>query len=394
MQPFAGVKVIDMTHVLAGPFCAYQLSVMGADVIKIENPKEGDMVRPSGSVKAFNKEGLGTAFITQNSNKRAITLDIKTAKGQAILKRLWAISDVFIENYRAGALPKLGLGYEDAVKVNPRIIYCSMTGFGQTGPKAQNTAYDNVIQAYSGLMTTTGRPGDKPLKVGPPVLDYGSGIMAAYAISCALFQRTRTGKSQYIDVAMMDAAFMLMSSTVTDYLNGGGAPKLMGNGSDNAGYACYDAKDGMVAIGGWTVSQQNRMWKVLGFAEGKARTLEDIQHAHDEQEKVLAAHFKTLNCDDLVVLFHKSGLPAEKVQTLADALASPQAKSRSVIHRHPEIPGLGKNIAVPVAAFTYAHGGPAVHSPPPRHGQHTDDVLSGLGYDAAGIAELRKEGVV
>ncbi|MFN0041758.1 MAG: CaiB/BaiF CoA transferase family protein [Alphaproteobacteria bacterium] len=394
MQPFAGVKVIDMTHVLAGPFCAYQLSVMGADVIKVENPKEGDMVRPSGSVKAFNKEGLGTAFITQNSNKRAITLDIKTAKGQAILKRLWAISDVFIENYRAGALPKLGLGYEDAVKVNPRIIYCSMTGFGQTGPKAGNTAYDNVIQAYSGLMTTTGRPGDKPLKVGPPVLDYGSGIMAAYAISCALFQRTRTGKSQHIDVAMMDAAFMLMSSTVTDYLNGGGAPKLMGNGSDNAGYACYEAKDGMVAIGGWTVNQQNRMWKVLGFAEGKARTLEDIQGAHDEQEKVLAAHFKTLPCDELVVLFHKSGLPAEKVQTLADALASPQAQSRSVIHRHAEIPGLGKNVAVPVAAFTYAHGGPAVHSPPPRHGQHTDDVLSSLGYDAAGIAELRKEGVV
>lgn len=394
MQPFAGVKVIDMTHVLAGPFCAYQLSVMGADVIKVESPKEGDMVRPSGSVKAFNKEGLGTAFITQNSNKRAITLDIKTAKGQAILKRLWAISDVFIENYRAGALPKLGLGYEDAVKVNPRIVYCSMTGFGQTGPKAANTAYDNVIQAYSGLMTTTGRPGDKPLKVGPPVLDYGSGIMAAFAISCALFQRTRTGKSQHIDVAMMDAAFMLMSSTVTDYLNGGGEPKLMGNGSDNAGYACYDAKDGMVAIGGWTVSQQNRMWKILGFAEGQARTLEDIQRAHDEQKKVLAAHFKTLPCDDLVALFHKSGLPAEKVQTLADALASPQAKSRSVIHRHPEIPGLGKNIAVPVAAFTFAHGGPAVHSPPPRHGQHTDDVLSGLGYDAAGIAELRKEGVV
>ena len=394
MQPFAGVKVIDMTHVLAGPFCAYQLSVMGADVIKVEPPHDTDMVRPSGSVKAFNKEGMGTAFITQNSNKRAITLDIKTEKGKAILKRLWAISDVFIENFRAGALAKQGLGYEDAVKVNPRIIYCSMTGFGQTGPKAGHTAYDNVIQACSGLMTTTGRPGDKPLKVGPPVLDYGSGIMAAYAISCALFQRTRTGKSQHIDVAMMDAAFMLMSSTVTDFLNGGGAPKLLGNDSDNAGYACYDAKDGMVAIGGWTVSQQNRMWKVLGFPEGKAKSLEDIQHAHDDQKKVLEAHFKTLSCDALVALFHKSGLPAEKVVTLEQALASPQAKARRVIHRHAEVPGLGKDIAVPVAAFQYAHGGPAVHSPPPRHGQHTDDVLGSLGYDAGAIAELRKEGVV
>ncbi|MFO0996352.1 MAG: CaiB/BaiF CoA-transferase family protein [Alphaproteobacteria bacterium] len=395
MQPFQGVKVIDMTHVLAGPFCAYQLSVMGADVIKIEQPGEGDMVREAGSVRERNRTLMGNGYLTQNSNKRAMTLNLKSEKGREILKRLAAVSDVLIENYRAGALGALGLGYDDLSKINPRLIYCSMTGFGQKGPKAGHTAYDNVIQALSGMMTTTGFAGSAPVKVGPPVLDYGSGTMAAYAVACALFQRSRTGKGQHIDVSMLDSALMLMASTVTDYLNGGQAPTLSGNDSENAGYACYDTKDGMLMIGAWTVRQQARMWQALGRPDmAQAASLEEINDRHDEQAKVLGEIFKTKTADEWVALFHKAGLPAERVHTLPEALAQAQLKHRAVIHTHGEVPGVGKNVTVPVAAFTYAHGGPSVRTPPPKHGQHTEEVLGELGFQGDQIAEMRSAGIV
>jgi crotonobetainyl-CoA:carnitine CoA-transferase CaiB-like acyl-CoA transferase len=395
MQPFQGIKVIDMTHVLAGPFCAYQLSVMGADVIKIEQPGEGDMVREAGSIRELNRNGMGINYLTQNSNKRAMTLNLKSAEGREILKRLVAVSDVLIENYRAGAMAALGLGYDDLAKINPRLIYCSMTGFGQKGPKAGHTAYDNVIQALSGMMTTTGYAGNPPVKVGPPVLDYGSGAMAAYAVSCALFQRTRTGKGQHVDVSMLDSALMLMSSSVADYLNSGKAPKLWGNDSDNAGYACYDTKDGMLMIGAWTVRQQVRMWQTLGRPDmAQIANLEEINERHDEQAKVLGDLLKTKTADQWVEIFHKAGLPAERVHTVPEALAHAQLQHRAVIHTHAEVPGVGKDIKVPVAAFTYAHGGPSVRTPPPKHGQHTDDVLGELGFHKEEITAMRSAGVV
>lgn len=396
MQPFSGVTVLDLTHVLAGPFCTYQLSVMGADVIKIEPPKEPDMVRPAGAVPEYNDAGLGLMYLTQNANKRAITLDIKTPKGQAILKRLAATADVLVENYRGGALAKLGLGYEDLAKINPRLIYCSMTGFGQTGPKGGQTAYDNVIQATSGLMTLSGEPGAKPYKVGPPVLDYGSGAMAAYGIACALFQRMRTGKGQRIDASMLDSCIMLMASTVIDYMNGGGVPALSGNDSPNAGYSCYETKDGLLMIGAYTTSQHRRLWKALGKPEmgDNLTCLNDIDAAHDHHGETLREILKAKTADEWAKELRAAGLPAERVLRLDEAMAQEQLKHRGVFHTIPKMPGLDKDITVPVAAFTYAHGGPSVRSAPPKLGQHTDDVLGGLGYGAEEIAALRKEGVV
>ncbi|MGE0095156.1 MAG: CaiB/BaiF CoA transferase family protein [Alphaproteobacteria bacterium] len=396
MQPFSGVKVLDLTHVLAGPFCTYQLSVMGADVIKIEPPKEPDMVRPAGGVADFNKAGMGLSYLTQNANKRAITLDIKTPKGQAILKRLAATADVLVENYRAGALAKLGLGYDDLSKLNPRLIYCSMTGFGQTGPKGGQTAYDNVIQAASGLMTLSGEPGTKPYKVGPPVLDYGSGAMAAYAVACALFQRTRTGKGQRIDASMLDSAIMLMASTVIDYMNGGGMPKLSGNDSPNAGYSCYETKDGLLMIGAYTTGQHARLWKALGKPEmgGNLKGLTDIDAAHDSHAEALKDILKTKTADEWAKQLRAAGLPAERVLKLDEAMAQEQLKHRGVFHTIPKMPGLEKDITVPVASFTYAHGGPSIRSAPPKFGEHTDEVLGGLGYGAEDIKALRKEGIV
>jgi crotonobetainyl-CoA:carnitine CoA-transferase CaiB-like acyl-CoA transferase len=396
MQPFTGIRIIDLTHVLAGPFSAYQLAILGADVIKIEPPDEPDVARPVGGVIGFNRAGMGTSFLTQNSNKRAITLNLKTEQGREIFRKLVTKADVVIENYRAGALEELELGYTDLSKINPSVIYCSMTGFGQQGPKRGHTAYDNVIQAISGLMTTTGPIGAQvPLKVGPPVLDYFSGTMAALAISSALFQRLRTGAGQRIDVSMFDSAIMLMAWTVTDFLNGGGVPQLWGNDSENAGYACYETKDGLLMIGAEAPRQQRRMWKLLGRQDlAIDATFEDVLAKRTEHAAILRQIFKQKTADEWAKMFHDAGLPAERVRSLKEALSHEQLSHRGLLHKHESIASLGCDITVPVTAFTFEHDGPTVTTPPPLHGQHTDEVLLELGCSKSQVTALRKEGVI
>ena len=184
-RPFEGIRIIDITHVLAGPFAAYQLGLMGADVIKVEHPDEPDQSRDSGSDNDLNHANMGTGFLTQGSNKRAITLNLKTEQGREILKNLVATADVLVENYRPGAFEALGLGYEDLRKINPKLIYASFSAFGQGGPRRQQTAYDHVIQSTSGIMAMTGTPAANPIKIGAPAIDYATGTMGAYALSAA-----------------------------------------------------------------------------------------------------------------------------------------------------------------------------------------------------------------
>ena len=211
-RPFEGIRIIDITHVLAGPFAAYQLGLMGADVIKVEHPDDPDQSRDSGSDNDLNHADMGTGFLTQGSNKRAITLNLKTEQGREILKKLVATADVLVENYRPGAFEALGLGYEDLRKINPKLIYASFSAFGQGGPRREQTAYDHVIQSTSGIMAMTGTPEVNPIKIGAPAIDYATGTMGAYALSAALFQRERTGQGQRIDMAMLDVAMILMAS--------------------------------------------------------------------------------------------------------------------------------------------------------------------------------------
>src|SRR5947207_753610 len=205
-RPFEGIRVIDVTHVLAGPFSAYQLAVLGADVIKVDDPNDPDQSRSSGTDNKLNHAQMGTGFLTQASNKRAITLDLKTERGREILKKLVATADVLVENYRPGAFEALGLGYDDLRKINPRLIYASFSAFGHGGPRREQTAYDHVIQSTSGIMAMTGTPLANPVKIGAPAIDYATGTMGAYALSAALFQRERTGQGQRVDMAMLDVA--------------------------------------------------------------------------------------------------------------------------------------------------------------------------------------------
>jgi crotonobetainyl-CoA:carnitine CoA-transferase CaiB-like acyl-CoA transferase len=393
-RPFEGIRIIDITHVLAGPFAAYQLAVLGADVIKIEHPDEPDQSRESGTDRVLNRRNMGTGFLTQGSNKRSITLDLKAEEGRAILKKLIAGADVLVQNYRPGAFEALGLGYEALLAINPRLIYCSISAFGQDGVRREQTAYDHVIQATSGIMASTGTEEVNPIKIGAPAVDYATGTMGAFALAAALFQRERTGKGQHIDLAMLGVAMMMQASLLTGYFRNGSEPKPHGNKQPFATNSAYDAKQGMVMIGASNIRQQARFWSAVG-REDMIKTDNESRVEHREAEAaVIADIIKTKTADEWEVYFQARHVPAARVRTMAEALADPHFETRGVFHHFESIPGIDGPVGVPLAAFKFAHGGPSIEQPPHEMGQDTNAVLTELGYDKVAIARLREAKIV
>jgi len=386
-RPFEGIRVIDVTHVLAGPFAAYQLGVLGADVIKVEHPDEPDQSRGAGTDKALNRRNMGTSFLTQASNKRSITLDLKTEADREILKKLVRTADVFVENYRPGALEALGLGYEALAAINPRLIYASFSAFGQTGPRREQTAYDHVIQATSGIMAMTGTKEVHPIKFGSPAVDYATGMTGAFALASALFQRERTGRGQRIDMAMLDVAMILMSSHLTGYLRNGVHPKPSGNQHPHATNSAYATKDGMVMLGASNLRQQRRLWTVLERPDMIKRTNDERDEDRDREAAVLTQIMATRTADEWEKFLQARHVPAAHVRSMGEALADPQIATRGVVHRHETAPGMEGGFGVPLAAFTFAHGGPRIDTPPPLLGQHNDEIFAEIG---ARRADARK----
>jgi crotonobetainyl-CoA:carnitine CoA-transferase CaiB-like acyl-CoA transferase len=378
-RPFEGIRVIDLTHVLAGPFATYQLAVLGADVIKVEHPDEPDQSRGNGTDKALNDAQLGTAFLAQGSNKRAITLDLKTERDRTILKKLAATADVFVENYRPGALDALGLGYDALSALNPRLIYASFSAFGSTGPKRERTAYDHVIQATSGIMAMTGTEECHPVMFGAPAIDYATGTTGAFALAAALFQRIHTGRGQRIDMAMTDVAMMLMSSHLAGYLRNGVHPKPHGNRHPAATNGAYQTRDGLLMLGASNLRQQRRLWTVLERPDMIKRTNAERMQDHARETAVLTEILKTRAADEWEEFFQARHVPAARVRTMGDAVADPQTASRGVIHHHAGAPGVDGGFGVPVAAFAFAHGGPRIDTPPPGIGQHNEEIFAELG---------------
>jgi crotonobetainyl-CoA:carnitine CoA-transferase CaiB-like acyl-CoA transferase len=393
-RPFEGIRIIDITHVLAGPFAAYQLGLLGADVIKVEDPNDPDQSRDSGTDNELNHAGMGTGFLTQGSNKRAITLDLKTEQGREILKRLVATADVLVENYRPGAFEALGLGYEDLRRINPKLIYASFSAFGQNGPKRSRTAYDHVIQSTSGIMAMTGTQAVNPIKIGAPAVDYATGTMGAYALSAALFQRERTGQGQRIDMAMLDVAMILMASHITGYLRNGSHPRPSGNRMPHATSMAYDTADGMVMLGASNLRQQKRLWTVLERPDLIKRSNDERIADHDREQRTLAAIMLTRTAAEWEVYLQDRHVPASRVRTMGEALEDPQLASRGLLHRQDNAPGIEGSFSVPVAAFTFAHDGPRVDRPPPLLGQHNDEVLAELGNSSSDIAGFRSAGII
>jgi crotonobetainyl-CoA:carnitine CoA-transferase CaiB-like acyl-CoA transferase len=393
-QPFEGIRVLDLTHVLAGPFAAYQLAVLGADVIKIESPSEPDQARENSSDERLARRFMGTTYLAQSSNKRSIAIDLKTEDGRNVLKRLIPTADVLVENYRPGAMNALGLGYEDLAKLNARLIYCSMSAFGHSGPRSRQTAYDPIVQAAAGLMAMNGTAEISPLKIGPAAVDYSTGVTGAFAISSALFQRERTGRGQRIDLAMYDTALMLAPQHLTAYLHDGSIPHPHGNGHRFATNMVYETSDGLIVIAATNPRQQRRLWDAMGRPDLATADRKARRSNMADNIKVLTELFKQRTAREWEDLLQAHHVPASRVYTIAETTKEAQFAARDLVHHHAFVPGVEGPLSVAVAGFKFDHGGPQVKSPPPRVGENTVAILDELGYSSDDIARLCASGAI
>jgi CoA:oxalate CoA-transferase len=393
--PLDGVRILDLTNVLAGPFCGYQLALMGAEVIKVEVPGSGDLARQLGADPALNQAYMGASFLAQNAGKKSITLNLKATKGQEIFRRLLATSDVLLENFRPGVMARLGLGYEMLRVDKPDLIYCAISGFGQDGPLRDNPAYDQIVQGLSGVMSVTGDEKTGPLRVGYPVCDTVGGLTAAFAVAAALYGRAATGEGQYIDVSMLEASLVTLGWQVSNWLIAGVAPKPMGNENMTASPSgTFRTKDGLLNISANKQEQFEILCPLLGrpelaadprFAEREMRKMNRYL-LRDEIEKALAAR----GAEEWETLLNEAGVPAGRVLSVPEVLDHPQITHRGMLQTFENAPGVDRPVSVVRGGFKLADGEAAPASPPPTLGANTDRILRDLGYDDAAIAALRE----
>lgn len=396
-RPLAGVRVVDTTTILAGPYCTYQLALLGADVIKIERPGRGDWIREGASLPGF--PGVSASFAAQNADKRCITLDLKDPRGLVIAKRLVAGADVFVENFAPGVAARLGLGWEPLVAVNPRLVYTSLSGFGQDGEFSPRPAYDHVIQAMSGVTTLIGTPETIPNRIGPPMFDYLAGIYGATATLAALRERDRTGTAQRADVAMLDAGLAAMASFVSQTLNTPTPPRPVGNtaASGSPASGIFETADGLLAL----AANQDHQARALIVAIGRGDLLDDPRFATTEAR---LAHFAAFQVELRAALRARSAaewetllaavrVPASRVRTLPETLAEPHVATRGVVAPVRD-DATGAAMQVPTAGYKLNGATLAPATPPRALGADTDAVLAELGLANAEIATLRRDGVI
>ena len=395
----AGIRVLDLTNVLAGPFCAYQLALLGADVVKIEVPDGGDLARQLGADPALNARHMGASFLAQNAGKKSVTLNLKKAEGKEVLKRLVESADVLVENFRPGVMARLGLAYKDLAAVNPRLVYCAISGFGQEGPMRTAPAYDQIIQGLSGMMSVTGTPESAPLRSGYPVADTLAGMTAAFAIASALVRRHDTGEGAFVDVSMLGVALTAMGWAVSNYLIAGVEPQRHGNDNFTAAPSgAFKAKDGLINI----AANKQEQFEALVAAVGRPELATDPRFAHRESRKehrrALTRELETAladrSCAEWQSVFNEIGVPAGCVLTVPQALALPQVAHRQLLKTFNDVPGVDRPITVAKTGFKLSGSDPDVADPPPELGRDTDEVLAAAGYSAQEIAALRKGGIV
>jgi CoA:oxalate CoA-transferase len=389
-----GIRVLDLTNVLAGPFCCYQLAVLGAEVIKVEAPGKGDLARQLGADPDLNERLMGASFLAQNAGKCSITIDLKHARGKEAFLRLVASADALVENFRPGVMDRLGLGYEALREARPDLVYCAISGFGQDGPLRTNPAYDQIIQGLSGVMSVTGSPDTAPLRVGYPVCDTMGGITAAFAIAAALFRRARTGEGECIDVSMLEATLVAMGWAVSNWLIAGARPTPMGNENVTAAPSgTFQTGHGLLNI----AANRQEQFETLCCLAGRDDLIGDRRFAEREDRK---RHRYELKAELEQALARKSaakwaselnanGVPAGEVLSVPEVLEHPQVAERGLIKRFAGAPSVGREVAVVRAGFRLAHGDPEPRSPPPALGADTDRILEEIGYSRAEIAALR-----
>ncbi|HEX4859138.1 MAG TPA: CoA transferase [Usitatibacteraceae bacterium] len=396
--PLNNFRVLDLSNVLAGPFCAYQLALMGAEVIKVEVPGQGDLARSLGAEPAAAAQRMGVSFLAVNAGKQSITLNLKHAEGKAILKQLVARADVLVENFRPGVMARLALDYPVLQAVNPALVYCAISGFGQDGPWAQRPAYDQIIQGLSGLMSVTGDSASAPLRAGFPVCDTLGGMAAAFAIAAALAGRARSGTGCLIDVSMLEATLASMGWVVSNYLATGEAPRPMGNDNFTAAPSgTFATADGLLNI----AANEQRQFEALCEAIGRPDLKTDDRFAAREARKhnraalngAIESALSRRTAQEWEAILVAAGVPAGRVMSLPQILAEPQVRDRGFVLDLGPVPGLGQNARATRSGFR-VDGHVPQPSPPPQLGAHTATWLHELGYDDAEIARLRGHGVI
>lgn len=393
-RPLEGMVVLDASQIMAGPFCTLLLADMGADVIKVERPDGGDDTRRMGPPFV---SGESAAFLAMNRNKRSLALDLKTEEGTELFRRLARRADVLVENFRPGTMERLGLGYEALQESNPGLIYCSISGFGQTGPYRLRGGFDLVAQGMSGLISVTGHPGEPATKVGVPISDLNAGIYGAYGILCAYVQRLRTGRGQRVDTSLLEGAIAYTFWESAIYFATGKVPEPMGSAHRlNAPYQVFQTKDGSLSLGAANQATWERLCQAIGrpdlAADPRFRENAGRIERYQELAGILDEIFQRDTTANWLSRLEQAGVPAGPIYTLAEVYADPHVRAREMVVEveHP-VAGRVRQIGIPVK-LSETPG--RIARPAPTLGQHTDEVLAWLGLDGGAIARLRQAGVV
>jgi crotonobetainyl-CoA:carnitine CoA-transferase CaiB-like acyl-CoA transferase len=397
MGPLEGIRVLDVTRVMAGPYCTMLLGFLGAEIIKVEDPDGGD---PSRAASLYFDRGLSAFFISGNAAKKSITVNLKAPRGRDVLLALARRCDVFVENFRPGVAEKLGIGPATLREANPRLVTCSISGYGSWGPYRDYPAFDLTVQAMAGAMSFTGEPGRPPAKMGVPIGDLGGGAFGAYGIVAALYDRGRTGRGTHVDVAMFDVQLSLLNYHAQYYLTSGANPEPVGSAHPNTvPYQAFRTRDGYLAV---AILGAERFWPRFCEAIGLPELGRDPRFATNGQRveqraalvPMLEARLAERTCEAWMQVLTKAEVPCAPVNRVAEALASPQTAARDMLRQVPHPSGDGMMTVVGNPVKVAGDEGAPI-GPPPLLGQHTDEVLRDfLGYDDKAIRALRVDGIV
>ncbi len=391
--PLEGLFVLDMSKTLAGPFCTMNLGDMGAEVIKVEEPTIGDETRQWSPYW----EGQSCFYLAVNRNKRNIAVNLKHPQGAEVVKKLATKADVVIESFRTGTTEKMGLGYEELTSINPRIIYCAISGFGRTGPLSQKAGYDLMVQAYSGLMSMTGEPERTPVRIGFSLVDITCGWVAYGGIMTALYQREKTGKGQYVEASLLESMVSAASYHIVNYLGTGATPGPLGQEHPSlAPYQMFPSKDGRVMLG----AANDALWKKFCAVTARQDLADDprfqtnldrVDHRR-ELIPLLEDLFQTKTTDEWVDMLEGAGIPNSPVNTIANIVNDPQVAHREMIADvpHPTVAGL----RAPACPMKLSDGPSSIRRHPPENGEHTEEILLELGYAKDVIARMEASGAV
>ncbi|MER9440422.1 CoA transferase [Mesorhizobium sp. M0340] len=379
----SGIRILDLTNVLAGPYCAYQLALLGADVIKVETPQGGDLARQLGASPELNRAGMGASFLAQNAGKRSVALDLKQQADRERFLDLVASADALVENFRPGVMDRLELGHARLKEVRPSLVYCAISGFGQTGPMRDNPAYDQIIQGLSGIMSITGTPETAPLRVGYPVADTLGGLVGAFAIAAALVKQKTTGEGAFLDVSMLECTLSALGWPVSNYLTADVEPQPMGNENMTAAPSgAFCTGDGLLNI----AANKQEQFVTLCRLISRPELASDVRFAERETRKQNRIALKALIEDALASdsaaaweeTFNRAGVPAGRVLTIPQILQERQVIERGMTARFPAVSGMDQPLTVVRGGFMVDGEAPLPSRPPPALGEHMGEVFAGL----------------